>query len=186
MTKNIFILVLFVLFASCTNSQTKNITNDSKEAIDAIDYSKEIQGCWKMVDRIYIIESNYHLIDSIIEATDRKNVANEIFNPTIIKFTNNSGKYYRNGSKSGENSFYYEIKNDSLCYKSKIRSDDELKSKITIENDTIHLVANAIDDFQSFIIEIQDEVNIPTDIKCKKMIRNVIFVRVPDCDQYEE
>jgi hypothetical protein len=184
--RNIFILFLFVLFSSCSNSQTKNISKDSSET-NGIDYSKEILGCWKFYDAKYEIESNYSFIDSLL-LVDKQNLIDEIKkNSFVTKFFKNMMNEYDKNGIPDENPATYYIQNDSIFIRGTFRQ-DKSSGKISIINDTLYLQENASKEFKKFLLDLKWDykMDIPKDIKLEKMIRHAILIRVQNCDQYRE
>ncbi|MDH6309485.1 hypothetical protein M2451_003833 [Dysgonomonas sp. PFB1-18] len=171
MKQKIIILLLLIGSTSCS-SQTK-------------DYSKEILGCWKIIDTQYEIKSNYPHIDAIADSIYMRIRKENLERGGWIKFLEGNilQSFEENGKQEGFDN-YYRVDGGSLFVQNSIRDDDKLMLKLIIRNDTLFMEANLPVLFTKTIYDIEWilEQDLPDDIKPEKMIRYTTFIRVPDCD----
>jgi len=175
MKKNIFIVLLLIGFASCSNSQTK-------------DYSTEIIGCWEFRDEYFEIKSNYSIIDSFVMAYKQIDIENQKVVPYVLKINNENIFDFQVNGKYNGNPGTYQINNDSITIQGEIRRDDKLTSKIIIQNDTLYLIASVPNVYRNILRRHKSKLkmDIPEDLKLKEMIRYTICVRAQNCDRYQE
>lgn len=171
MRRNISILILLISFVFCSKGQSN-------------DYSKEILGCWKMIDKWYELESNYPTIDSIVKNMKDPFTSGDVQNPYIINFSNDYGKYYEKGKAVGHSDFQYKINGNRMD----IENSDFKYFDLFLENDTLLLISDSDDSLDRIISDLEWSYNldVPKDIKSENLIRKIVCIRVKDCDQYQK
>jgi len=146
MKRNAIILFMLLAVISCGNGQAKKQTESVK------DYSREIIGCWKMVDKQFKLESNYPTVDSIVGKMKDSFTRGEIKNPYIIKFFNGFGKYYEEESESdGHSDFRYKIENNRLY----MGDSDFEYFDLSFYDDTLLLISDYRDFFGDIVSDLK-------------------------------
>jgi|GEM_PF-6389014 len=180
--KNTLILCLFILFIPCINGQNKTFSNE------AIDYSKEILGCWELVNINYKIKSNYPSIDSLVLKNlqeNKEDLLKEKENLTLF-FSDLVSLFDKDSTPISSPSTYY-LKSDSIYMQGTVFQNDD-KAEIRISDDTLYLGLDTPDEFRRVLHNLKwfYRINIPEheDIKLERMVWYGIFIRPKDCDRY--
>jgi len=108
-------------------------------------------------------------------------------NPHVVRFLEDKMSEYAKDGIPDNNPLIYSLVGDSIFMRGTFRP-DKSKAKIFIKNDTLYLELNTSREFRRFVNSLEWDYNMetPKDIKLEKMVRYVTFVRVHDCDQYQE
>jgi len=114
-----------------------------------------------------------------IEEMKEESRITKFFEDLVVEFDEN-GKPNRNPST-------YSLSNDSIFMRGTFRQDKN-SGKIKIIKDTLYLEKNSYKEFEIFLLDLKWDykMDVPKDIKLEKIVRYVTFVRVHDCDQYQE
>jgi len=178
MKRNAIILFVLLVVISCGKGEIRKQT----ESVN--DYSKEIIGCWKVVDMQFELKSNYPKIDSILEDIRNPFAGGDINEFYTMKFFNGFGKYYEEEETEGFSGFRYKIENNRLY----MGDSDFEYFDLSFNNDTLLLITDYRDFFEGIVGKLKWDykVDVPKDIKPKKLLRYVTCIRIEDCDKYKE